>query len=159
MTCKDIATRLGVFAATLALTACASSGDIGTTIAAPATTVIKTCTTTTDAPTTTRPADAVPDELAGAWRTEPDDPSVERVCLGLGANSYSHSICGGTSIGGTRSFDGDTVTFTSKMQGCPDGIGVYRWALDGDSLTLTELDPPDECDIRRDHLDGQTFTR
>ena len=160
MTDTDRTIRLGALAAALVLTACASSGDPGTTVASVATTTTQpTSTTTIVATTSTSPAAAVPEELAGSWRTQTDDPSVERICLGMGANNYSHSVCGGTSIGGTLSFEGDTVTFTSKMEGCPDGVGVYRWALDGESLTFTELDPPDECDIRRDHLDGQIFSR
>ena len=105
-----------------------------------------------------READAAPQELVGIWKAPSTDPAFE-ICLSLGANNYSHSDCGGTSISGTHSFDGDMVTFTSKMFGCPDGVGVYAWEFDGEVLTLTELDPPDECDIRRDHLDGRPFTR
>jgi hypothetical protein len=78
----------------------------------------------------------------------------------MGANNYSHSSCSDpNTLGGTLSFVGDTVTLTSSMRGCPGGIGVYQWEFDGESLSLTQLDPPDECDIRRDDLDGQTFTR
>ena len=127
---------------------------------APSSTIVESTTTTTEVTTTTGPTDAVPAELAGSWTTRPDDPNADRICLSLGANNYSHSVCGDpNSLGGTTSFTADTVTFTSSMMGCPGGIGTYRWELDGDSLTLTQLDPADECDIRGAQLDGQTFTR
>ena len=150
------------------LAACAGAGaddssstspSVESTVAQPTTTV-EPGTTTTEAPTTTRPSDAVPADLAGSWRTRPDDPTNESVCLSMGANNYSHSICGDpTTLGGTLSFAGDTITFTSSMLGCPEGLGVYRWAFDGQYLSLTQLDPLDECDIRAAQLDGQVFSR
>ena len=143
----------------LLVTACAApAAEIpSTTLAVTSSTVGIQNTTTTEIPVAT---DAVPDELKGSWKSQPDDETSERVCLSMGGNNYSHSICGDSvTLGGTLSFETDTVTFVSSMQGCPGGVGVYRWEFDGETLSLTQIDPPDECNIRRDQLNGASFTR
>ena len=117
-------------------------------------------TTTTAAATTTTDPDAVPTELIGAWRSELDDPNVGRVCLSLGARNYSINFCAHPGGGGTASVTGDTITFVSSMtMACPDGEGVYRWQIEDDRLTFTELEPPDPCVDRRDKLAVGDFTR
>lgn len=54
---------------------------------------------------------------------------------------------------------GNTITFVSSMAACPDGVGVHRWEVEDDSLTFTELDPPDVCLDRRNKLVEVTYTR
>lgn len=116
-------------------------------------------TTTTMVATTTQDPDVVPTEMIGTWRSESDDPVVGRTCLSLGARNYSINFCGYPGGGGTASVTGDTITFVSSMTGCPEGEGVYRWQIDDEHLTLTELEPPDPCVDRRNMLTVGDFTR
>jgi hypothetical protein len=149
------------------LVSCGGIGGGTTSLPAAATTVVETSTTdtpettpaTSEATTTSMSADAAPSVIRGTWRTELEDPNADSICLSLGANNYSLAFCGLPGGGGTLSVQGDTITFVSSMLACPEGVGVYRWEIDGDGLTFTELDPPDPCADRRSKLEGHTYTR
>lgn len=39
-----------------------------------------------------------------------------------------------------------------------DGTGTYLWEADGDTLTMTSVEP-DECVRRAEALNGPTYTR
>lgn len=144
----------------IGVVACApTESDAPTTTADSVTTTAEAVATTAIEVTTTLAPDAVPSILAGAWRGSFPDPSVDGVCLTLRDNSYTAAFCGIQGGGGTVSVVGDTITFVSSMTACPDGVGVYRWEVEGDSLTFTELDPPDVCLDRRSKLVEVTYTR
>jgi hypothetical protein len=141
----------------MGVVACAPTGSETTTTVGPVTTT-EAVVTTVEATTTTA-VGAVPAALAGSWRAELDDPNADSSCLSLRGTSYSASFCGLPGGGGTVTVEGDTITFVSSMAACPDGVGVYKWEIEGDTLTFTEQDPPDACRDRRGHLVGHTYTR
>jgi hypothetical protein len=144
----------------MGVVACApTESESPTTTADAVTTTAEKVVATTVEVTTTIAADAVPSDLAGSWRTPYDHPEFDESCLNLNKNFYNAHFCGFSGGGGTVSVSGDTITFVSSMLACPDGVGVYRWQVEGDSLTFTELDPPDACPDRRDKLVGRTYTR
>jgi len=157
--CGHMRRELAFAALIMGVVACApTESDAPTTTTEAVATTSEAVVTTTIEVTTTVAADAVPSVLAGAWRAELADPNADSACLSLRGQSYTTSSCASTGGGGTVSVEGDTITFVSSMMECPDGVGVYRWEIEGDSLTFTELDPPDACGVRRALLTGGTFT-
>lgn len=79
---------------------------------------------------------------------------MDQVSLSLTGTNYAASW-GPESHGGTISVTGDTITFSHSV--C-QGEWTYRWAVEGDTLTFTALEPIDPCG-RRAFLDGVTYTR
>lgn len=148
-----------------ALSAC---GQTGTTTSAVEPTVTTTVTPTTNAVTTTgavtttseattttsAAADAAPPELAGRWETENQG---ERLILSFTGNDYTVQIpASGVNIAARISVEGNQIRFSG---GPNPGEGLYEWTVDGDTLTFTELEPPDQSNVRRGILIGFTFTR
>ena len=97
-------------------------------------------------------AGSAPPELVGRWRAilAPGDSSV----LTLSESSYSIARVGSGS--GPITVDGDVIRFFRSSL-C-NGIGEYRWSIEGDLLRLESVEA-DECPGRADALDGQTYTR
>jgi hypothetical protein len=92
--------------------------------------------------------------LEGVWRT--DLGNGDRVQLTLRGTDYGITR-GGNSGSGDISVEGDLITFSGSNL-C-DGVGVYQWAVEGDSLTFTPTPSGDPCSGRRPVLDGVTYTR
>ena len=114
-------------------------------------------TTTTAASTTTLAPDAAPVELSGVWRTNlgTGDQVLDNVSLTLSGNQYALQR-GPNSATGSISVAGDTIAFFASSL-C-DGTGTYRWVVEGETLTLTVIDP-DPCGNRSLVLDGITYDR
>jgi hypothetical protein len=124
------------------------SGDTPTTVET---------TTTTPTTTTTLSPDAAPVELSGVWRTNlgTGDQVLDNVSLNLSGNQYA--IQRGPNSGtGSISVDGDTIAFFASS--ICDGTGTYRWAVEGETLTLTAIES-DPCGNRSLVLDGITYTK
>jgi hypothetical protein len=96
--------------------------------------------------------------MAGQWGTDLDtgDPQMDRVFITFNGTRYSVSR-GPNSSSGLILVEGDRITFSDNNV-CP-GIGVYQWSIEGETLTFTMLDPPDQCNGRTPILDGITYTR
>jgi hypothetical protein len=141
--------------ALLLIAACGASSaeSLVTTTEPTVTTVAPTTTaapTTTLQPTTTitAAADAAPPELYGTWRSEL--PWGEGVFLSLTGTSYTLNAAEGGAANGAISVDGQRIRF---YDGYPQlGDGFYEWRVDGETLTFTELEPPDEVGGRRTAL-------
>jgi len=144
---------------TLLAVSCAGTTEPGTTTATTTTAMVEETTTSEVAETTTTLApDAVPPEMSGVWRTdlETGDPVMDNVSLNLSANRYLINR-GPNSAVGSISVEGDMITF-SDASVC-DGTGIYQWAIEGDTLSLTMVDPADQCSGRSQVLDGITYRR
>jgi hypothetical protein len=105
----------------------------------------------TPAPAAT-PAFPAPAELIGRWRLElgPGDVSI----LTIAETRYTIARLG---IGqGRIAVRGDEIDFL-KSNLC-DGIGTYRWSIEGDALHLTPVGV-DQCPGRADALWNKTYTR
>jgi hypothetical protein len=155
--------RILMVVAVLASTACAAETATTSSLADDSTTIAEVTTTvgemtTTAAPTTTFAPGSAPAELAGQWGTdlETGDPQMDRVFITFTGVRYSVSR-GPNSATGNILVEGDRITF-SGADVC-SGVGVYQWSIDGDNLTFTMLDPPDECGLRSPILAGITYTR
>ncbi len=94
-----------------------------------------------------------PPELAGEWHTAISD--ADRVTLTLTGNAY-HIQRGPNSGNGGFAVRGDEIRFVRST--ICNGIGVYRWSVDGGSLLFTSIQP-DACPGRADAIDGRTYTR
>ncbi|HKZ18627.1 MAG TPA: hypothetical protein VJQ57_00810 [Acidimicrobiia bacterium] len=144
--------------AALVATACSSTaGEPSVTTAGAVSSTTTTGEPTTSAPpttSTTAAVDAAPPEMEGVWRT--DLGNGDRVQLTLRGTDYGITR-GGNSGSGDISVDGDLITFSGSNL-C-DGVGVYQWAVEGDSLTFTPTESGDPCSGRRPVLDGVTYTR
>ena len=57
---------------------------------------------------------------------------------------------------GSISVEGDVITFFKSTE-C-DGMGAYRWTIEGDSLLLESIGS-DDCPGRAHALAGETYTR
>jgi hypothetical protein len=98
----------------------------------------------------------IPPELAGEWfkgdvyRVKFEDNRVSLINLQSGGVGGSQVVVDGDEL----------VLFNSVLCGLtlPDGIGRYRWTLDGDELHLEEIGR-DPCTGRRSPLAGATLTR
>jgi hypothetical protein len=99
------------------------------------------------------PNGVVPEELQATWRLE-SDTIEEPVRLSLRDASYSISR-GGASGSGTIAVEGDELVFSDSNL-C-DGVGRYRWTLDGERLSLERLE--EACSGRAPVLEGATYTR
>lgn len=105
--------------------------------------------------TTLSPLEAAPTELRGRWI---GTAGTDRVTLTLADGAYQISIPGGGSRFRPKAeYDGDTIRFLTTTDGC-DQLGLYRWQVDGATLTLTQMGE-DPCANRRFFLGGRTFTR
>ena len=111
-------------------------------------------TTTSEAATTTSAAaDAAPPELHGRWQGEMNGV---RFFLSLTGTTYSIIEVGFGGGNGQISVDGNRITFSHSNHG--PGEGLYEWLIEGDTLTFTELDPPDDHG-RKAALVGVSWTR
>jgi hypothetical protein len=88
----------------------------------------------------------------GRWRAllGPNDVSV----LTMTGSSYSIARFGTGS--GPINVEGDVIRFLNSSL-C-DGVGEYRWSIDGESLQFDSLEA-DQCPGRADALDGRTYKR
>jgi hypothetical protein len=92
-------------------------------------------------------------ELEARWRTTLDNGEAVTLLLRVDSYRIARGLASGT---GKIAVDGDVITFSNSNL-C-DGIGTYRWSLEGDMLTLT-LTGGDPCRGRTEVLAGQTFVR
>jgi hypothetical protein len=106
-------------------------------------------TTTPAVTSTTLAPDAAPEELAGTWKIDIGQGVTDR--LTFRGNSYSWNF----GAGGRISVEGDVIVFSDAIDqlACP-GSGSYRWQVEGDILTLTLLEPGDDCSVRQAHFSG-----
>jgi hypothetical protein len=141
----------------LAATGCANAGSVTSTTTTEQPTTIAEVTITA-VPTTTMAPGSAPPEMTGQWRTDLNtgDLQFDRVSVSFDGTGYSVSR-GPNSAGGKILVEGDRITF-SNASVC-DGIGVYQWSVDGGTLTLTMLDPPDPCSGRSEIFDGVVYSR
>jgi len=113
---------------------------------------------TASAPTRTATATPlVPKELQGRWRLVPT--SAGRVSLSIGETGYSLNGPGYRLAAGLLG-DGEVLEFfpTDRTDCESAGMGRYRWALEGDTLSLA-LIGKDPCRSRGRVLDGSMFER
>lgn len=66
---------------------------------------------------------------------------------------------GGFSIPAKLSVEGDQIRIYGGLPIHCDGEGIYQWSVEGETLTLTALEPIDPCAQRRGALDGLSYTR
>ena len=141
--------------------ACAGPAPTGntptTTGSAPATTAATSETAVTKTPvvtSTTLAPDAAPPELEGLWKVDSGQGETLRVTFRGNNYSWAHGA------GGHISVDGDTIEFSNAIDqlSCP-GSGIYRWMIEGEILTFTLLDSPDDCTIRQGRFNGKEFYR
>ena len=132
----------------LVVQACGAGPSIAPSVpAAPSATPLPTASPTV-------PPDAAPLELQGRWRTMIARGDYGTLIIGPTSYTVTH---GGPSGGGEISVVGDVITFKNGRK-CPDVVGTYRWAIAGDTLTLTQIGEPDRCP-RADVLLAKTFQR
>jgi len=74
--------------------------------------------------------------------------------LTISEGSYSIARIGTGS--GPINVDGDVIRFLNSSL-C-NGVGEYRWSIQGDSLDLNSV-KADQCPGRADALDGRTYKR
>jgi hypothetical protein len=141
--------------------ACAGPAPIAdaptTTVSGPATTTATSETAPTTAPavtSTTLAPDAAPPELEGLWKVDSGQGETLRVTFRGNSYSWAHGA------GGHISVNGDTIQFSNAIDQvtCP-GSGTYRWMIEGEILTFTLLDSPDDCTIRQGRFNGKEFYR
>lgn len=137
--------RCGVLIALLAASSCGGGN------ASPTTTAARQRPT----PSPTLDKLAVPSALVGTWRTQLAPGDVAQLSLSGRAYTINRSFEG--PVHGKVAVEGERITF-SASDFCPNGKGVYQWAIEGDKLTLNSIQP-DECPGRATAIDGQTFTR
>jgi hypothetical protein len=123
----------------------------------PATTTATSETAPTTAPavtSTTLAPDAAPPELEGLWKVDSGQGETLRVTFRGNSYSWAHGA------GGHISVNGDTIQFSNAIDQvtCP-GSGTYRWMIEGEILTSTLLDSPDDCTIRQGRFNGKEFYR
>jgi hypothetical protein len=101
-----------------------------------------------DSATTTAPVEgAAPPELEGVWSTDlGGTQGINRLIIR--GTTYNLTYAG---VGGSISVDGDLIEFSDNGF-C--GVGVYRWLIEGDTLTFTAVEPPVDCSERRGFLVG-----
>lgn len=143
----------------VALAACGESlSEVSTVPSSPQTTegqIETSVVPTTEAVVTTMAADAAPPEMEGRWVAEIEGQAAPHNRAELSLTGTNYGITWGPdSHGGTISVVGDTIYFTNIS--C-EGSGAYRWVVEGDTLTLTELEH-EPC-IRSAVLNGVTYTR
>lgn len=120
-----------------------------------AATTTSTSTTTSTTTTTLPPEQIAPTELRGRWIGM---AGADRITLTLADGSYQISIAGaGARFRPKVEYEGDTIRFLTTVDNC-DQLAVYRWQVDGDTLTLTPVGD-DQCANRRFFLGAGTFTR
>jgi hypothetical protein len=78
------------------------------------------------------------------------------VTLELRPSGYTVNRAG-TVGSGSLEVEGDSITFSSAR--CELGPGEYLWAIDGDTLTFTPVEPRDPCGNRIIFLEGALYTR
>jgi hypothetical protein len=110
-------------------------------------------TATVSGTTTSAGADAPPPELQGVWHAE---RSGDRVDLNIRGTLYfiNHGAFGAS---GTASVEGEIIRFESGSV-C-DGVGTYRWTIEGDTLTFAVTEAGEPCDGRLEAFDGVRYER
>jgi hypothetical protein len=135
--------------AVMALAACGGSGSQPSETAATGAT-----SQTGPAATTAAPEHPLPVELQGTWFLS-TATATNPVRIYLRETSFATPI--GRS--GTVEAEGDVLTFTAVCGGTAfEGVGRYRWTLEGDTLHL-DMIGKDECGGRRSILDDATYER
>lgn len=139
---------IGAIAAA-ALTACGGTSSTPTEAAPPATETRSATPTAGDHP--------VPPELQATWLLDSETAS-DPVRLYLRETTYTASR-GGGSHAGRVAVDGSVMEFTSLCGASNvEGVGRYRWKLDGDTLHL-DLIGKDDCTGRSLILEDATYKR
>jgi hypothetical protein len=96
----------------------------------------------------------LPVELQGTWFLS-TATATDPVRIYLRETSYAAPI----GRHGTVEAEGDVLTFTAVCGGTAfEGVGRYRWTLEGDTLHL-DMIGKDECGGRRSMLDDATYER
>jgi hypothetical protein len=119
------------------------------------TTAIEIGATTTAAFTATTVApDAAPPELEGVWKVDIGQGITDRVTFRGNRYSWNFGASGDISV------NGDVIEFSNAAHQleCP-GRGSYRWLVEGDILTFTILESPDDCSIRQGTFVDREFYR
>jgi hypothetical protein len=112
------------------------------------TTTGRTTTSTSTAP----PTGAAPDALRGRWQTTL--ANGEAITFTIQESTFQIRRGPGAN-GGSLQVHGDTMSLTTAS--C-EGVGEYRWSVEGDRLTITLLGE-DSCPNRSDALAGSVFQR
>lgn len=103
--------------------------------------------------TQTAPENPLPPELQGTWLLTSADP----VRLYLREGTYS--VSAGGSHAGHVALEGNVLKFTSFCgTSFVEGVGRYRWSLDGDTLHF-DLLGKEECTGRSAVLEDATYER
>ena len=93
------------------------------------------------------------DRLQATWRLQ-SETIEEPVRLYVRDGSYAISR-GGASGSGSLAAEGDELVFSGSNL-C-DGVGRYRWTLDGERLDLEVVE--EACSGRGEVLEGATYSR
>lgn len=138
------------FFVALGVASCGDDDDSAATTSTSAT-----ASTSVETTSTLTPAQVAPSELRGRWVGM---AGKDKVTLTLADGGYQISIAGtGSRFRPKLEYDGDTIRFLTTVDNC-DQLAVYRWHIDGETLTLTPVDE-DPCANRRFNLSAETFTR
>jgi hypothetical protein len=129
-----------------------SRGATATTTAEATSVAVTAFTSFAETPRPTALATAPP-ELIVRWRAAVGQGEI--VILTITAAGYATGGGFGPASG-SITVEGDVITFLKSDQ-C-DGMGAYRWSIDGDSLHLESIGP-DDCLGRAHALADQTHTR
>jgi hypothetical protein len=115
------------------------------------------------------PLAGLPVELVGNWETDlrdhlPDEeidfqigPTVRMIIRPEGRAVLQRPF---SQASFNLGVEGDHITFERILRAgdYPCGVGVYRWERVGDILTFSSVEH-DDCERRRDAIDGIPFTR
>ena len=107
------------------------------------------------------PGGPAPVQLIADWELTPFAPNPNNaVDLIVNATTFSFETSGDTNFGDLV-VNGTEIDFYNG-DGCgltlPDGVGRYRWSLQGATLSFTPL-AQDPCGMRSTHLSNQIYAK